>query len=131
MAKVDVAAHGGGGERRPPLTPEVLGSPDVAVLTIHEARTGLPTESGRKAAFVVFAETPDYNYWLNKTGIAALVERLGDDDANWPGQKVPLLQVRVTNPQTGQPTWKFHVAAPEDWDDLLAAAAKRRKRSRK
>ena len=110
----------GSGEQREKLTPEVLGSPEMAVLTIQEARTGIETGDGRKAALLVFEEYPDHAYWLNKTGISTLVERLGEDDIDWIGQKVPLTRVHASNPTTGGSVVTFHVAPLPEWEKLLA-----------
>lgn len=124
MAKVNPGEHAGG-ERRPALTPAVLDGADGAVLTIKEARTGLPTSDGRKAALLVFKETPlddedrEYVLWLNATDLRALVEQIGDDDSDWPGERVPIVRIRANNPQTGGLVTKYHIAPAEDWEDLL------------
>ena len=119
MATVNLSEYGSG-EYRPKLTPEVLGSPERAVLTILEARTGIETGDGRKAALLVFEEYPDHAYWLNKTGISTLVEQIGGDDSDWIGQRVPLIRVHTSNPTTGNPVVTFHVAPLAEWDELPA-----------
>lgn len=126
--KINPQEYGGKGERKPPLTPEVLGDADVAVLTISAVRAGIVTADGRKTAVVEFEEKPDYVYWLNKTNLANLVERFGDDTDDWVGERIPLVRVRVNNPSTGRLTTKYHVADPEDWDEILAEAKRRRGR---
>ena len=118
MAKVDPNEYGSG-EQRAKLTPEVLGSPETAVLTVQEARTGIETVDGRRAALLVFEEQPDHVYWLNKTGISTLVERLGGDDSDWIGRQVPLIRVQASNPSTGGSVVTFHVAPLTEWDELL------------
>ena len=117
MAKVDPNEYGSG-EQRAKLTPEVLGSPETVVLTVQEARTGIETGDGRRAALLVFEEHPDYAYWLNKTGISTLVERLGGDDDDWIGRQVPLIRVHASNPTTGGSVETFHVAPITEWDEL-------------
>jgi len=123
MAKVNPSEYGSS-EHRLKLTPEVLGSPETVVLTIKEATTGIETGDGRKAAFLVFEEYPEYAYWLNKKGILALVERLGGDDFDWPRHRVPLRLVQTSNPTTGSSVVTFHVAPAWDWDELLAGTGK-------
>ena len=117
MANVDPNEYGSG-EQRAKLTPEVLGSPETVVLTVQEARTGIETGDGRRAALLVFEEHPDYAYWLNKTGISTLVERLGGDDDDWIGRHVPLIRVHASNPTTGGSVETFHVAPLTEWDEL-------------
>ena len=119
MAKVNPNEYGSG-EHREKLTPQVMGSPETIVLTVQEARTGIETVDGRKAALLVFDEFPDHAYWLNKTGISTLVERLGGDDNDWVGQRVPLIRVEASNPTTGVSVVTFHVATLIEWDELLA-----------
>lgn len=118
MARVNPNEYGGG-EQREKLTPEVLGSPERAILTIQESRTGIETADGRKAAYLVFEEYPGHAYWLNRTGISTLVERLGGDDNDWLGHPVPLIRVHTSNPTTGDSVVAFHVAPPRDWVELL------------
>lgn len=139
MAKVNPGEHGGG-EQRPKLVPAVLDNSDGAVLTIKEARTGVPTGDGRKAALLTFKEVPlddeerEHVLWLNKTDLTILVDKLGDDDEEWVGQRVPVVKVRASNPQTGGYVMKYHIAPADDWDELMtkgrgrgAATAKRRR----
>ena len=109
----------GGTDLREKLTPEVLGNPEMVVLIIEEARTGIETGDGRKAAFLVFEEYPDHAYWLNKRGVTALVARFGGDDSEWIGESVPLVRVHTSNPTTCDPVVAFHVAPPREWDDIL------------
>jgi len=123
MARVDPKDYGSG-DQREKLTPEVLGSPERAVLAIQEARTGIETVDGRTAAYLVFEEYPDHAYWLNKTGISTLVERLGGDDSDWIGQRVPLLRMNTSNPATGSSVVAFRVAPLREWDELLAENGK-------
>ena len=120
MAKVDLNEYGSS-EQRPKLTPQLLGSPATAVLTVQEARTGIETSGGRKAALLVFEEYPDHAYWLNKTGISTLVERLGSDDSEWVGQRVPLVRVHASNPTTGESVETYHVAPLVEWDELQSS----------
>lgn len=117
MTNVDPNEYGSD-EQRAKLTPEVLGSPETVVLTVQEARTGIETSDGRRAAFLVFEEHPDHAYWLNKTGISTLVERLGGDDDDWIGRQVPLVRVHASNPTTGGSVETFHVAPLTEWDEL-------------
>lgn len=123
MANVDPNEYGSG-EQRAKLTPEVLGNPETVVLTVQEARTGIETGVGRKAALLVFQEHPEHIYWLNKTGISTLVERLGGDDNDWIGRQVPLRRVHASNPTTGGSVVTFHVAPLTEWDELLAENGK-------
>lgn len=118
MARVNPSDYGSN-EHRPKLTPQVLGSPEGVVFTIQEAHTGIDTGGGRKAAYVVFEEYPDYAYWLNKTGILTLVEVLGGDDQDWVGKKTPLIRVHADNPTTGESVETFHVAPARDWGELI------------
>ena len=121
MAKVNPNEYGSS-EHRPKLTPQVLGSPATTVLTVQEVRTQIETADGRKAAYLVFDEYPEHAYWLNRTGISALVERLGGDDSDWIRQRVPLVRVEALNPTTGASVVTFHVAPLVEWGDLLAEA---------
>lgn len=118
MAKVNVNDYGTG-ELRPKLTPAVLRNAENPVLTVTAARTGIKTGDGRKAALLIFEEHPDYDYWLNRTGIAALVERLGGDDEDWVGHRIPLVRVEASNPTTGANVLTYHVASVGQWDELL------------
>jgi hypothetical protein len=127
MPKINPAEYGGQGERKPPLTPPVLGNADAAVLTIANVRADITTGDGRKTALLEFSEQPDYVFWLNKTGIESLVARLGDNTDDWVGERVPLVRVRVNNPATGKMVVKYQVADAEDWDDLLAEVTRRRR----
>ena len=129
MVKVDPDAYGGG-DRRPNLNPDMLRDADAAVLTIDDAQTGITTGDGRTAAVLEFREFPGYAFWLTKSGVKALVDQLGEDDESWLGAKIPIVRVRVNNPSTGKKVIKYHVADPDDWNDI-AAKAKKDTRARK
>lgn len=122
-----------GAEKRPKLMPEVLKGAAVAVLTIKEADTSIEVE-GRRAAVLTFEDVPpddaglEYVLWLNATGIGTLVDRLGDDDSDWKGEKIPLVKVNVRNPRTQKFVEKYAVADGDDWDDLLKEFAARAKK---
>ena len=128
MSKVDTGAYGGG-RQRPNLNPDMLRDADSAVLTIDDAQTGITTSDGRTAAVLEFREFPGYAFWLTAGGVKALVKQLGDDDEEWVGAKIPIVRVRVNNPSTGRKVIKYHVADPDDWNDI-AAEAKKQTRAR-
>lgn len=69
-----------------------------------------------------FQEFGDKVLWLNKTQMGYLVERLGDETDRWTGKMVPLVVATVN--YGDERFRKVQVAAPEEWDDLLTAAAK-------
>jgi hypothetical protein len=90
---------------------------DAAVLTItaFTEETISDQEGERVSPCLLFEETGDKVFWLNKTQCDYIVEALGDDSDDWVGQKIPL-EATTTHYQ-GKAYKKLWVAAPERWSD--------------
>lgn len=108
------------GQSRPKLGVEQLDGADSMVLIVSAVDPEVIFEE-RKRCVLTFAEFPELAYWVNVTGLKALIERLGDDVDNWIGKKVPLIRARTNNPQTKQSTTVLWVAPAEEWDEVLDA----------
>ena len=103
---------------------------DAAVVTISETKDQLfKDQRGDRVALVILTEEYPNNPYFPSTGRGGGVDRLyaklGDDQARWRGERIPLVRVRdVFNPTTGTKADKFHVAPEDEWDDILAEFAK-------
>lgn len=118
---------------------------DAVVVTIKEVKdqtfAGDAPGKDRLALVIVTDEYPE-NGWFPNAGrggsVDRLYDKLGDDQAAWIGERLPLVRVRdVYNPQTGNRSDKFHAAKVEadakgvvEWDDILAQADGKRTRVR-
>lgn len=99
---------------------------DVAVITIKEVKDQTFTDANKKSrvAMVILSEEyPDNPYFpsAGRNGaIDRLFDKLGDDQTAWVGEKIPLTRVHgVYNPSTQTTSDKFHVAALDEWDEIL------------
>lgn len=124
------------GPSRPALKADTIKPDTATVITVADVEklevNDNTSESGKRVSLVLQSEEyPDRGFWLNKTGIKTLTEQIGVRPADWIGERIPLVVVRVNNPQSGQPQNSLQVASQAEWDEVLegfAAAAKRRGR---
>lgn len=106
---------------------KTLGGAEVAVLTIKEVDTAIPTKldrGGSSSWALVFAEKPDNFMWVDAGGEHALVAQLGNEDSAWLGKQVPLVLVTRTNPKDNSKVVKYVVADADDWKDIIREQAK-------
>lgn len=125
MSKVNLKDYG---TKREKIGIEDL-EKDVAVLTLatvdevdvedEEQESGL-----RKSMVLSFDEIPNKVLWPNRTQIAALVIKLGDDTDHWIGEKVPVEKARV--PFKGKMFDKVRVVAAAEWEQYLKSSKKRK-----
>lgn len=99
---------------------------DTAVVTIKEVKDQKftdPTRGERLALVIVTEEYPDNPFFPNSGrggSVDTLFDSLGDDQAAWVGERVPLVRVRdVYNPTTKTRADKFHVAPADEWDAIF------------
>jgi hypothetical protein len=122
------------GASRPALKPDSIGYPKTtaAVLTIADVdpEVEIPEDNGgtRKVLTVIFKEFPDLVFYTNKTSREALIERLGLNEKNWTGERVPLVVVTTNNPRTKKPQPSLWVADPKEWDGHLKRGSRRGRR---
>lgn len=125
------------GASRPALKAETIKPDTATVITVSDVEklevNDRTSESGKRVALVLQSEEyPERGYWLNKSGIKTLMERIGGKPASWIGERIPLVVVRVNNPQTGSPVNALQVASPEEWDEVMDGyAAVKQRRGRK
>lgn len=101
-----------------PANATVITIKDVEKVTLADP----DKDDGKRTALVLTSdEYPDRGFWLNKSGMKTLIERIGDKPGAWIGEKVPLVVVRVNNPSTGAIQQSLQVAAPSEWDEVLEA----------
>lgn len=101
------------------LKPEHIAPADTAVVTVADVDQ---VDLDDRSPIVLHShEYPDLSIWLNKTGTRTLIEKLGAKPAQWIGERVPLVVVRVNNPQTKQSQKSLQVAPPGEWADIFAA----------
>lgn len=120
------------GASRPALKPDSIGYPKVtaAVLTIADVDPEVEIPDGddtRKVLVVIFKEFPDLTFYTNKTSREALIERLGLNEKQWIGKRVPLTVVTTNNPRTKKPQASLWVADPAEWDGHLKRSGSRRR----
>lgn len=112
------------GTSRPKITQEdfdgdfiVLTSAEVEEITVDDDEQ----ESGkRKSLVMTFEETGDKVIWLNVGQVTALIERFGDDDEAWKGQKIPVEKHTATF--RGKKFDKVRIMASEEWDQAFEEA---------
>lgn len=121
MARVDL---GDFGQSRSKLVPEDLKQSPCLLTVAAVERVEVPDPAAptglRKALTLLFVEFPDRPLWLNKGQIETLLARLGDDDVNWVGAKVPV--ERIVAEYRGQRFPKVRVVPDDHWDELLSAS---------
>lgn len=118
------------GNRSPKLTPDDLDG-DFAVLTIaaFAEETFTDEEGERVTPCLEFQEMGDKRLWVNGTQVGYLVERLGDETDAWKGQQVPV--EKHVSVFRGKRYNKLWIAAPEEWDTMLAQAGVKPRRATK
>lgn len=128
MAKLNLKDYN---TKTPTIAPEDL-EEDVAILTIDKVNeVNVEDEDAvggtRKALVMSFNEIEDRSMWPNRTAIATLIAKLGDDTDEWMGQQVPVEKVRVT--YKGRTYDKVQVVPAGQWDEYLKPkSAKGKKR---
>lgn len=122
------------GSSRPALKAETIKPDTATVITVKDVEklevNDPESDSGKRVSLVLQSEEyPDRGFWLNKSGIKTLTEQVSARPADWIGERVPLVVVRVNNPRTGSIQNSLQVASAAEWDDVLAgfAAAKARR----
>ena len=126
MSKVNLKDYGTKSEK---ITIEDL-EQDVAILTLdtvdevdvddEESATGK-----RRSMVLSFVELAGKVLWPNRTQIATLIAKLGDDSDNWIGAKVPVEKARV--PFKGKMFDKVRIVAAPEWDQYLKPSKSRRR----
>ena len=122
-AAVDMDDFGG---TRASLKAENIGKATATVITVTDVeRVEVPDadrDDGKRVSLILHSEEyPDRGFWLNKSGIKTLIEKVGGRPADWIGEKVPLVRVRVNNPRSGKVQDSLQVASPAEWDDVMDA----------
>jgi hypothetical protein len=106
--------------RRPTIKASLFPGKNLIPLTISDVDNAEFDNRGeaRATLALTFAEMPDHVYYPNKTSLIRLVKVLGLDEIKWINKKIPLIRVRVNNPQTDRMVDALHVAEPESeaWD---------------
>lgn len=130
MTKINLSDYSSG---RPKLTPEDLDG-DTAILTVESTESVTVGEESspkdqQEKLLLLFEEFEDRPLWLNVTQIRTLVDRLGDDDENWKGEKVPV-ESHVAL-YRGQEYPKVRVVPTERWDAALKPPSRSRSAQRK
>lgn len=128
MSKVDRNKHGAAGTMKPKLKPKDTGGAQVVVVTAREValREG---EWGEQYCFAM-DEYPERFFYLNKHGVDNMCDALGEDTAEWEGEKVPLILVVTQNPsEGGKQVEVYQVADPDKWQSLLKGAEKAARRA--
>lgn len=125
---IDPTALGG----RPALRPETIAPADAVVITVTDVDRfdvdDPDAESGKRQVMTLHCEEyPAESFFLNKTGTKTLIEKIGDKPADWIGEKVPLVVVRVNNPRKGGAVKTLQVAPPAEWNDIVKQFAGRAK----
>lgn len=125
MSKVNLKDYG---TKREKIGIEDL-EKDVAILTLatvdevdvedEEQESGI-----RRSMVLSFEEIPNKVLWPNRTQIAALVIKLGDDTDHWIGEKVPVEKARV--PFKGKMFDKVRIVAAVEWEQYLKSSKKRK-----
>lgn len=113
-----------------------IGKANATVITLTDVeKVEVPDpdrDDGKRVTLVLQSdEYPDRGFWLNKTGMKTLIEKIGGRPSQWIGEKVPLVRVRVNNPQTGKVQESLQVASPAEWDDVMDAFTGTRRRAAK
>lgn len=117
----DGATQGGS----PTLRPDNLDGADAAIGTVTAAEFNTSKFGGEKLC-LTFAEWPDRQLWVNKTGTRSIVAKLGRDMDKYIGKSIPLVCVRQT---VGSNTHHVVQVAPQDeWDAMLKRGGKRKAR---
>lgn len=103
-----------------------IGKANATVITVTDVeKVEVPDpdrDDGKRVSLILQSEEyPDRGFWLNKTGMKTLIEKFGGRPGQWIGEKVPLVKVRVNNPQTGKVQESLQVASPAEWDDVMDA----------
>lgn len=99
-----------------PATATVITVSDVEKITLQDTEA----EGGRRNAIVLQSEEyPDRGFWLNKSGMRTMMEKLGNKPSDWIGQRVPLVVVRTDNPRTNATMQALQVAMLAEWDDVM------------
>jgi len=120
---------------RPKIEQKDIEGGDAVVVTIAEVEEEkVKGDKGDKLLLVlVVEEFPDKVHRLNKTQLAYMVEKLGDETNEWIGQKIPL--VKTTQEfGSGSRVKDFDVvwvAAPDEWDTILKAGGSKAPATRK
>ena len=122
-SSIDMDEFGGS---RLSLKAETIKPANATVITIKDVEkvtvADPDRDDGKRTALVLSSEEyADKGFWLNKSGLKTLIEKIGDKPSDWIGEKVPLVVVRVNNPQTGGIQPSLQVAAPAEWDEVLDA----------
>lgn len=109
--------------QRPKLTPESLHNAPSPVVRIKEAEA-FQGRGGRRVFWISTEEPPDHIMFLSVPDLGAVVDRLGDDTAEWAGELLPLELVRRA--YNGESYEKYAVPPAEEWGALLKPKAKPR-----
>lgn len=117
------------GSSRPKLTQEDFDG-DFIVLTIASVEEVTvddedKEEGKRKSLVLTFDETGDKSLWLNVSQINALIERFGEDDDDWKGERVPV--EKHTAEYMGKKYPKVRIMAAEEWDEALGTRKAKKK----
>lgn len=109
-----------GGASRPKIEQDDIEDGDAVVVTIEDVEEEkVKGDRGDKVLLVLITrEFGDKVHRLNTTQRDYLIEKLGDETDRWIGKRVPLVKQTVEFQKKKYPT--VYVAAPEEWDDLLA-----------
>ncbi len=119
------------GTGRDPLKIDALGDADVAIWTIESVEETTIQQDGadKNKLILTVEEFPELAYWVNVTGIRALVAKLGSDENKWIGKKVPFIRATTNDPRTRNQVDVLWIAAPDKWDELLDQFSGRRRRT--
>ena len=117
---VDMDDFGGS---RPALKAETIKPANATVITVTDVEkievSDPDRDDGKRVSLVLQSEEyPERGFWLNKTGIKTLMERIGPKPSDWIGEQIPLVVVRVNNPRTGDIQPSLQVSSPAEWDEV-------------
>jgi hypothetical protein len=102
---------------------------DATVLTIADAEQTQfresPGQPAKNKVALTFAEFPDHVYYVNVTGVRNLCDKLGNDETEWAGKRVPLVKTQANDPRTpGKTVTSLWVAGVNQWDSIISKADK-------
>jgi hypothetical protein len=90
-----------------------------------DARRGEDRKTGNvkyePAVVLRYKEFENRIHWLNKMGVNILIDVFGDDEAQWIGNRVPIVvKEDVKNPTEGGKQDMLWIANADEWERLFA-----------
>lgn len=109
------------------LNPEDIDG-DTVIVTIHRV-DDYKGFGSRPQVGITTAEFPDKVLYLNRSMLTIITNKLGAEDREWIGQRLPLEVVQVRNPETKQDVARLYPVNETQWDSVLEQAERAQARS--